>query len=198
MSNRYLKQIKNKQSLFGLDTNFDPNDELEIEFIAGEISDIQDEAEILTTPPKAEGVELKVAQQDIKERLEEMYQRSKRVRCPFRRRAIQKKIEEIKKHGSLNREYSVVEQALWSSVIGLSAIGLTAMVYQGVKTRDLDSMNAPLMDGQFLDTMEDEGQMLAFAKPTLKHLFQTHKVFYLGEFLVASALYHHFVFGDKK
>jgi hypothetical protein len=198
MSNRYLKQIKNQQSLYGLDTSFDPNDELEVEFIAGEISDIQDEAEILTTPPKAEGVELKVAQQDIKDRLDEMYKRSKRVKCPFRKRAIQKKIAELKKHGSLNRQYSVAEQTMWSGIIGVSAIGLTALAYQGVKSRDLSSVNAPLMEGQFLDTMEDEGQILAFAKPSLAYLFKKHKIFYIGEFLVASALYHHFAFGDKK
>ena len=91
MSNSYLSKLKNKNALFGL-SDVHPNDELEVEFISGEISDIHDEAEILNTPPKAEGKELKAAKQDILDRLTEMYDRSKRVKCPMRRRAIQKKL----------------------------------------------------------------------------------------------------------
>ena len=192
MSNRYLTKLKSRNSLYGL-SEVDPSDELEVEFIAGEISDIHDEAEILNTPPKADGKELKAAQLDILDRLDEMYQRSKRVKCPMRRKAIQQKILDLKKHGSLNKTYSLPEQIMWSTIVGGSAVLLTAMGYQAYQTRDI-KVQAQLMDNQTLVDLQEDG---LYAKPTLASLFKQYKKFYAGEFLVIAALYHHKVFGSK-
>ena len=192
MSNRYLTKLKNKNTLFGL-SDVDPHDELEVEFIAGEISDIHDEAEILNTPPKADGKELKAAQQDILDRLSEMYDRSKRVKCPIRRTAIQKKITDLKKHGSLNKTYSVPQQIIYSTIVGGSAVLLTAMGYQGYQTRKIASQTQMLQTQTLVDLQEDG----LYAKPTLLSLAKQYKGFYVGEFLVVAALYHHLVFGSK-
>jgi hypothetical protein len=211
--NLYLNQIQNTNSILGGDS-YDPTDELELEFISGEINDIEDEAEILTTPPKAEGTELRVAQIDIKDRLNEMYDRSRRVKCPMKRKAIQKRIKKLQKHGSLNKTHSVKEQIMWSTFLGLSSVALTALAYQASQTRDVRDVQELLIgtseDGfQIMDPAMgnakrppkiqdlDENGILT-ARPSIPYLLEKHKSFYLGEAIIVGALYHHFVFGVKK
>ena len=192
--NLYLSQIQNKNSILGAD-RYSPGDELELEFIAGEISDIQDEAEILNTPPKIEGKELQVAKDDINDRLQEMYARSRRVKCPMKRRAIHARIKNLKKHGSLNQQTSPAMQVWWSGLVGLSSVAVTAMLYQASQQKEAQTGIQEIeVDGVVVQTIDDT----VISKPSIPYLLKTHKRFYLGEILLFGALYHHFVFGKGK
>lgn len=192
--NQYLSQIHKSNAILGND-RYDPTDALELEFIAGEISDIADEAEILSTPPKAEGRELKAAQSDLKDRLQEMHQRSRRVKCPMKRKVIQRRIAKLRQHGSLNKVYGPAHQLLWSGIVGVSSIALTAMLYQASQTRDIAN-RAQALPYQSLEDLDGDGVLTA--RPSIPYLLEKHKRFYFGELLVVGALYHHFVFGAKK
>ena len=195
--NRYLQQLNGSQSLFGTDIP-EEQDDLEVELITGSIDDLHDEAEILSVQPKVHQKKVRRVQKNIKKQLTTMLRRAKRIKCPYRRKLIQKRIRELKKHGSLNRQYSNFEKVAISSLVGASGVAATALAYQHYLTRDIASQQQalPSQTVGFLNDNADGGPF--YARPKLTHLFQEYKGFYLAEFLVLTGIYSKFILPKGK
>ena len=193
--NTYLQQVSGHHSSMG----GDHEDELELELISGSIDDLQDETEILGYHPPRKPKKLRRVQRNIQKQLNAMMRRSKRVRCPYRRRLIQQRIRRLKRHGSLNKQYTTLEKVAYSSVVGLGGVFLTAVGYQHYLSRDISAPQQALatQNVEFFNDNPDGGPFLA--RPKITHLLQQYKGFYLAEFLVLAGLYHKFILpkGDE-
>jgi len=78
---------------------FNPDDDLELDFIRQEIKDIEDEIKI-SDDLQLSKIEKKSLHKDLAERLKTLKKRVKRVQCPRRRRSAIKKIRQL---GSANK-----------------------------------------------------------------------------------------------
>lgn len=184
--NKYLAHLSKNRS-----ASFFGEDDLETELIIGALNDIMDEVEILSfTTSTMEDQQVKMLQDDIKRRLSEIKEQSKKIKCPFRRKNIQEKINQIKGHGSLNVEMSPFAKIAYTSLVAGSGVLLTAMGYQAYLTRDIDSPTE-VAENQFLGKLYDDPVSGApfFARPKLTHILKEHSLFYAVEFALIATLY---------
>lgn len=100
MANKYLAKYKRRQPFI---MDISPDDELEMDFISGEVQDIKGE-QAISDDLQLSKAEKKALQKDINNRIVMLQKRAKKIHCPARKRKVLKEIKSLKQ-GSAQTNY---------------------------------------------------------------------------------------------
>jgi hypothetical protein len=116
MANKYLAKYKRKQPLI---MDISPDDELEMDFISGEVQDIKGE-QAISDDLQLSKAEKQALQKDINNRIAMLQKRAKKIHCPARKRKVLKQIKSLKQGSAAVSGQVISSTASIATLLGLT------------------------------------------------------------------------------